>query len=332
MSLLFKNVELEITNKCNAECPGCRRTLHSRGFDLTDIEPEILFKTFEGYDLTQKRIRLCGVLGDPMMHPEVLKISQWFLDKKAKLHISTNASLRSEDLWRELGSLSKSSDNLYIQFAVDGLEDTNHLYRVNTDFKTIMRNMDAYVSAGGDGGWIFIEFDHNRHQIEQARELARERNLEFFVRRAAKNNIQEWKVKKEKKKVDYKVTSTGGQSHREAETYKKIREGDFKFDHTQVNCKLVHEGEFFIAADSTVWPCCYLWDEYQKNETTLFDIINKQESDFNSLKKYSLEEIFNSKFYEKLQELWHEESSIFLKRCHSSCGAKGKLRNSFSKN
>lgn len=324
------NVEIEITNRCNAACPGCRRTLHKTGFELEDIEPELLFERFKGEDLSQKRIRLCGVLGDPMVHPRVIEISKWFLNKEARVHISTNASLREPLLWEELGKISYKTGRLYIQFAVDGLEDTNHLYRVNTDFNKIMKNIDAFVKAGGNGGWVFIEFDHNRHQIGEARKLANEKNLGFFVRRAAKNNVQEWKVKDKKAKKDYGVTSKNGKAHSQAEVYKKIIQDKHSFDHKDVNCKFMHEGEFFIAANGTVWPCCYLWDELQKKDTILSSILCKEEKGFNDLKTHTLENIFSNSFYKTLEDKWHQDNPAFLKRCHSSCGAKGKLRNSFS--
>ena len=33
-----------------------------------------------------------------------------------------------------------------------------------------------------------------------------------------------------------------------------------------IKCKYVHEGEIFIGADLTMWPCCFLYDS-KFNET-----------------------------------------------------------------
>jgi hypothetical protein len=44
------------------------------------------------------------------------------------------------------------------------LEDTNHLYRENVEWKKIMENARAFISAGGTAHWDMLIFDHNKHQ------------------------------------------------------------------------------------------------------------------------------------------------------------------------
>ena len=65
-------------------------------------------------------------------------------------------------------------------FAIDGLEDTNHLYRVNTNFNKIMENAKAFINAGGLARWDFIAFAHNEHQIEEAKALAEQMGFVKF--------------------------------------------------------------------------------------------------------------------------------------------------------
>ena len=52
-------------------------------------------------------------------------------------------------------------ENGYARFAIDGLEDTNHIYRRNTDWVKIVQNATAYIAAGGRAEWDFIVFAHN---------------------------------------------------------------------------------------------------------------------------------------------------------------------------
>ena len=68
----------------------------------------------------------------------------------------------------------------YVRFGIDGLEDTNHLYRRNVRWPTLMRNVRAFVEAGGNAEWDFIEFRQNQHQVEQARMLADELGFSMF--------------------------------------------------------------------------------------------------------------------------------------------------------
>ena len=56
----------------------------------------------------------------------------------------------------------------HVRFSVDGLRDTNHLYRRNTDFDVIMRNAQTFID-GGRATWVFIAFQHNEHQIGEAK-------------------------------------------------------------------------------------------------------------------------------------------------------------------
>ena len=68
---------------------------------------------------------------------------------------------------KNLASIMRKPDKVI--FAIDGLEDTNHLYRVNTNFNKIMENAKAFINAGGIARWDFIAFAHNEHQIEEAK-------------------------------------------------------------------------------------------------------------------------------------------------------------------
>lgn len=192
----LKRVEIELTSHCNASCPGCARTqllAENSSFPLCHLDEKVLFDRFSKIHIKNFHVKLCGVLGDPLIHPRILDIIKWFLVQGYNTQISTNASLRSEDFWYEIGMLSAKTKRLRIMFAVDGLEDTNPIYRINTNFQMIIRNMKAYSKAKGLGRWIFIEFDHNFHQKDQARKMALSMNMDFYVRRATRN-VHGWTV------------------------------------------------------------------------------------------------------------------------------------------
>ena len=57
-------------------------------------------------------------------------------------------------------------------FAIDGLEDTNHLYRRNVRWSKLMENIKAFTDAGGEATWAMLIFKHNESQIENCRSLS----------------------------------------------------------------------------------------------------------------------------------------------------------------
>mgnify|MGYP000657292039 CR=1 FL=1 len=67
----------------------------------------------------------------------------------------------NEEFWKKLASY----DRVRVLFGIDGLNDTNHLYRINVNWDALMRNVKSYISNGGTASWQFIVFDHNQHQI-----------------------------------------------------------------------------------------------------------------------------------------------------------------------
>ena len=335
--MFVKRVEIELTSHCNAACPGCRRTdLLNKGeiFPLIHLDENTLFERFSQISLKGFLVFLCGVLGDPLMHPKIFAIIEWFLLEDSRVLISTNASLRSKGFWKSLGKLSSQTEKLYIHFAVDGLENTNALYRVNTNYSLIEKNMNTYSQNGGRGKWVFIEFDHNRHQIEEARKKAHSLNMEFSVNRAVRNSVSKWKVSSRKNLNVYYVTHTKGTLHSKVDVFKKIKNNKInKYDPQSINCKHLHKKDFFLASDGTVWPCCYLWDEYIAKKNTFYTKINEEFplNGWNSIYKNDFKSIFKNEFFTSLNNLWEQKHRRFEKRCYACCGEKGLLRTQSSK-
>jgi MoaA/NifB/PqqE/SkfB family radical SAM enzyme len=124
------------------------------------------------YNLTLSDPIYSGVLLDQLEY-----ISN--LDNPPRIFISTNGSGRNEKYWRRLAELLKPND--VVEFAVDGLEDTNHIYRVNAKYDTIINGMQWLKKYGKcNVGWRFIVFEHNYHQVEQAKEQAKLLHLDRF--------------------------------------------------------------------------------------------------------------------------------------------------------
>ena len=101
------------------------------------------------------------------------------LDRRPSVNISTNGSGRNKLWWEKLSALIKHNDR--VEFAIDGLEDTNHLYRVNSKWNTIMLGVKTLrENFVGNMWWRYVIFEHNFHQIVEARDLAHRLGFNSF--------------------------------------------------------------------------------------------------------------------------------------------------------
>ncbi len=181
------NFHLELTDKCNAGCPMCGRTVQMdrcrpniEKVRNIELSLNVIKRNFPP-DFCRRvdTIDLCGGLGDPPAARECLDICEYFIDNGIKLILSSNGGLRSEGWWRKLGDIF-SSNASFVEFHIDGLADTNHLYRINTRFSKIMANARAFLDTGAVGEWHFIPFKHNQHQLAEALSLSRKMGFRSF--------------------------------------------------------------------------------------------------------------------------------------------------------
>ena len=189
-------LHLELTSRCNALCPMCARTtgldhdgelLKKRDdLELIDTDPQMLADMLEQMKpFLPNHVFINGNFGDPIMYPHLMEVIKMYREAGvAQITLSTNGSAQTADWWAELATVMRKPDKVI--FAIDGLEDTNHLYRVNTTWSVIMRNAKAFISNGGLARWDFIGFAHNEHQVEEARQLADD--MGFVTFRYKKSN------------------------------------------------------------------------------------------------------------------------------------------------
>ena len=190
-SSVIKELQMEITNYCQARCPECAREqvhlseskkhISSYYYELNTKYVNIdEFKSWFNKDNWESLylIDLCGNYDEPTTNPDLLKIIDWILgsdlfSKDLVVSIATNGGTRSTDFWKEMGNLCKKykkgerHSRLRVVWGIDGLEDTNHIYRINVKWNKLQENFRAFLSSGGYGYWQFIYFNHNKHQEKE---------------------------------------------------------------------------------------------------------------------------------------------------------------------
>ena len=198
----IKHIHLEPTQRCQAACPMCDRTnnRHIKNAEITLDQ----FMNMVDIDFIQQlnSLLMCGNHGDPIISSHTLDILRYLRvnNPDMYLHVTTNAGARDADWWRELVMILGKRGK--VTFSVDGLEDTNHLYRINVNWKKVEESMDAFTQAGGKGIWVYLIFEHNENQVEEAEQMAKLFGLEF-VRKKTGRWVQSYKGKK----IDKKITS-----------------------------------------------------------------------------------------------------------------------------
>jgi hypothetical protein len=90
----------------------------------------------------------------------------------------TNGSAKRPEWWAELARIIGRKG--HVVFSLDGLEDTNHLYRQGTVWANIMKNAQTFINAGGRARWDYIVFAHNEHQVEAAEQLSKSMGFDRF--------------------------------------------------------------------------------------------------------------------------------------------------------
>jgi molybdenum cofactor biosynthesis enzyme MoaA len=313
-------IELELSSLCNAKCSGCMRTIldnHDKFYFKGNLTFDEIDKWFKEIDLRKTKIKLCGVLGDPMVNPELYDIIFYFLyEKKVReIEMSTNGGTRTESFWKSLGMLSnKSNKRFYIHWAIDGV--TRNDYRENVDLNKVWQNVEAYHSTGGHSIWQYIIFDYNEHEVDLARELANQRGMKFATRKSWRNNSKFAKIKSNAaKEIDNELYE---------DVEKRALNRDY--DQARIVCRHKMKGEIYIGANRKLWPCCHLYDEDVARKTDeIQKLFDNNGEDFNDLNKKSIQEILSSEWYEKtLEESWDKLHSMHIPRCYLTCGDNGK--------
>lgn len=182
---LVKEIHVEPTTVCQAECPMCPRTIlgyHRDSHKNSELSLLEFQTNIDPFIEKLNKILFCGTLGEPAAAQDLLEMIAWARSRNPKIivGINTNGGVRSVSWWQELARLISDDMRSYVVFSIDGLEDTNHIYRRNVSWPKLMDNIKSYISAGGNAQWDTIVFKHNQHQVDHMRSLAKQLGFRIF--------------------------------------------------------------------------------------------------------------------------------------------------------
>ena len=91
-------------------------------------------------------------------------------------------------------------------FSLDGLEDTNHLYRKNSDWGMLMNAVHIMANSNTPIVWKFIVFKSNQHQIDEARQASKDLGFVDFMLEYSDRWLDQKDLMPDKKYVNQHLT------------------------------------------------------------------------------------------------------------------------------
>lgn len=330
----IRHVHLEISTLCNASCPWCPRNFwgypYNAGYPETNLTLSQAQQIFQPEFLKQlTAISINGNYGDLVMNPESPDIVDYFITVNPHLavDISTNGGARNKEFWTKLAKPQVS-----VTFALDGLADTHHLYRQNTNWNTVIKNAKTFIAAGGRAIWKMIEFDHNVHQINECKKLSKElgfSNFELII--GERTNAP---VFDKQGKFTHVLGNYSGPTEFPLLFQRKVNDEILLEDilpgrvPQEITCNVKANKSLYISANGDVSPCCWLGfypqtyghgQYHQATNNQLIPLIQH-----NNALKHPLNECI--KWFNSVEKSWSipEFTQGRLVICNDVCGKNNK--------
>ncbi len=249
-------IHVEASSYCNARCPQCPRNfcgwnepvdieqLHISVNNLSNIVKQIPHLVDANFS---------GNHGDPMMNPRITDLTKLFQSSA----ITTNGSPGRIETYQELAKL-----DVHITFSIDGLEDTNHIYRQDVVWDKVMQRAKAFIDAGGRACWKFVPFAHNIHQLEDAKRLSIKLGFEQFDVDDQNRNYGPI-LDNAGNKVGFLLPHD---RHADPSDYDidfelSLLKNPLKLQNNNsdaiIDCETKRQQTFYVSASGEILPCCY---------------------------------------------------------------------------
>jgi MoaA/NifB/PqqE/SkfB family radical SAM enzyme len=333
-----KVIQIEHSSLCNAACPQCLREWW--GGDHSRIKPTFIPTEFYENRIPDhvyanlEKIIFCGTVGDSCTAPNFIDVCRVVKQKNPNIEISvaTNGGMRTPEWWAELGSVLTERD--HVTFGIDGLEDTNYIYRVNVKWNKLMANVKAFIAAGGHAHWQFVSFEHNEHQIEECKLLSEQIGFKRFFTIYNNRFIFEELFKR--------TPSLGGNGlplrppKAEQEISIIVRKNKVPKTEEQwamesekgcIDCQAKRGSEAYIDAEGHLMPCCYIAGAKFTLEPTdpdgYYGLWTNYGADKINLNYHDWDSILAGEFYTKLTESWtktYKEGRLLV--CSATCNTR----------
>ena len=328
----IRHLQIEPTTYCNARCPHCPRFDWKTGKERKDLkldhwDIDVILPNINVSEMPNlKYVLIEGDKGDPLMHPRIDEIVSYFINAPSKpvVRLATNGSIRNTTWWSKLAT--ENNSRLEVMFSIDGLEDTNHLYRVNVEYQKVIDNARAFIDAGGNAMWKCIAFKHNETQLEEIKETAKNYGFSRVHYRRCSNRFDN--SNEQKVYVNGQVTHTISPPTLTRSEIKLLDE--IFIDHNNnielteelgMVCPRMNLGWVYITFKGHLMPCC-MFHNMMDDKNIFARVFRKKiatDSNLIDLTKHNIKDVLNnSGMIERMEENISDPKNRLMK-CQAFC-------------
>jgi MoaA/NifB/PqqE/SkfB family radical SAM enzyme len=338
----------EVSGKCTLKCPRCPRNdaqpvpWINKELDLNFfkhvLSPELLKTQI-------RRITMCGDIGDPIYASQYLDIIDYIKGHNPRIHVYTitNGSYRKTSWWQDFAKISNEYDT--INFSIDGYDnDSNNLYRVGSDWDSIMTGMDIMCgSSSAFVYWATILFNFNQDHIENIKQQAQQRGcdglqLTYSTKFGSKYGeayggptdpleprpefiSKTHRYERYFVPLSNRVAPTQDYLEHNLSVYKNVKDQYNKF--VTPMCAVGNRG-LYVSADGILHPCSWVSYPYNTMSTDrktikFADSFHQTYRDQLSLHTHSLEQVLNNPVWHKLFDTFDDPARAWVE-CEQKCG------------
>jgi sulfatase maturation enzyme AslB (radical SAM superfamily) len=210
-NVIGARVRLEASSVCQLSCPLC--SLGRRGDqDKNDLVGYgfLRFSDFKRFVNSNPWIRNIELSnnGEIFLNPELMNIIKYAYGRKIILTAANGVNLNSAS--DKMPETLVKYKFVSLRVSLDGAsKDIYSKYRIGGDFDRVIKNIEKlnyyklkYNSNLPRLKWQFIVFEHNKHEIRKARDLAKKLQMEFELKRNLCNSFSSISKLEEKKIED----------------------------------------------------------------------------------------------------------------------------------
>lgn len=273
-------VHIELTDKCQAQCPMCPRNYHGGKTRPFIRNGDISFSQFKEWFPKKFLSQLdtfysCGNYGDPAFASDCLEIFSYVREcnPTARLAIHTNGGMRNPSWWAKLAQY-----NIEVIFAVDGFKGKHELYRRNTKFDKVIENMKAFINAGGNARVDSLVFLHNEHEVDQLESYLLSLGVEKvnFISTNRFYDLESFEVHDINGNVEYTISPAQTDrfkrnTNNKLDTLVDKQVRDTILAQAEIDPICENEQSIYIDPYGNILPCCWIGSDYleQPIEETL---------------------------------------------------------------
>lgn len=248
-----ESVQIEISNRCNLECPLCPKGRNEVLRNNPDIDVDFFRTVLDKLKDDDPRLQLWNY-GEPLLHKNIFQIVNSIKNDFSDCSISTNGTVMND----RLAKVIVNSGITDIIFAIDGISQESYgKYRVGGSLKTVLNNLhivseqkkrfesDIKITVQ------FIIFKHNFGEIPKLGDFFYPMGVDNIKTKSAMLMLEGTKLELINAAKEYLYLEYPGERY-------EIVNNEFVIKGQPLDKCPAINNSFVITTDRTILPCC--WD------------------------------------------------------------------------